>query len=118
MPTWLWIVIAAAALLLLVLLVWGGRRGRERRLGKKRSEAAELRTEAQQRLGQAGQREAVAQQEAERARRERLVAEDAARRADDIDPDTPDVSEDAEPYGNTEKRDAREQPGARRTTDI
>jgi hypothetical protein len=42
-------------------------------------------------MGTAGEREAAAKQEAERARREREAAEDALRRADDVDPDVPDV---------------------------
>ena len=64
-----------------------------RRLDKKRAEAGGLREEAQQRLGTAGQREAAAKQEAEWARREPEAAEDALRRADDVDPNDPDSAE-------------------------
>ncbi len=42
-------------------------------------------------MGTAGRREATAKQEVEHARREREAADDALRRADDVDPDVPDV---------------------------
>jgi hypothetical protein len=89
--TWVWIVIAVAVLVVLVLLfALRGRMG-SRRVERKREHADELRHEARQRMGSAGEREATAQQEAERARREREAAEDALRRADEVDPDVPDA---------------------------
>lgn len=95
MDTWVWIVIAAVALAVLVLLVAVFRRNTgTRQLDKKRAQAGELRQEAQQRMGTAGEREAVATQETERARREREAAGEALRRADDVDPDVPDVPDD------------------------
>ena len=87
--TWVWIALAVAAVVIIALVLLGQRRARERRVEKQREEAGQLREEAQERLGTAGQREAVAQQEAERARREREAAEQAIRRADDVDPDVP-----------------------------
>ena len=92
MPTWLWIVIGIAAFVVLVAIALPvGRRARDRRVAQKRTQAQELRDEAQRRLATAGQREAVAQQQTERARRERGAAEEAARRAADVDPDVPDA---------------------------
>ena len=87
--TWLWVVLAIAAIVVVAVVLLGATKGRQRRVEKKREEAAELRQEAQERVSGAGRREAVAQQEAERARREREAAEEAARRADEIDPDVP-----------------------------
>jgi hypothetical protein len=92
MDAWVWIVIAVVAILVLVLAALTLRRNTgARRLDKKRAEAGELRQEAQQRMGTAGQREAAAKQEVEGARREREAAEETLRRADDVDPDVPDV---------------------------
>ena len=91
MDTWIWIVIAVVALLVLVALFARMRGGGDRKLEKQREEARELRREAQQRMGAAGQKEAAAEQEAELARRQREAAEDAMRRANEVDPDVPDV---------------------------
>jgi type II secretory pathway pseudopilin PulG len=91
MDTWVWIVIAAVAILVLVVALTVRRNTGARRLGKKRAEAGGLRQEAQQHMGTAGRREAAAKQEVEGARREREAAEDALRRADDVDPDVPEV---------------------------
>jgi flagellar biosynthesis/type III secretory pathway M-ring protein FliF/YscJ len=87
-----WVVIAAGAIVVLIavaLILW--RNTGTRRLEKKRAQAGELRQEAQRRMGTAGQREAAARQEMKGARREREAAEDALRRADDVDPDVPEV---------------------------
>ena len=106
MPDWVWILIAVAVLVLLAVLFFAARRARERRMETQRAEeqaraerqraeererAEQLRGEAQQRLSDAGQQEAVAQQAAERARRERAAAEEAIRRAEDVDPDVPNI---------------------------
>jgi hypothetical protein len=47
MDTWVWIVIAVAAVLVVALLLLSARRARERRLESKRSEALELRKQAE-----------------------------------------------------------------------
>jgi Tfp pilus assembly protein PilO len=100
MPTWLWIVIAVVVVLLVLALAFlAVRKGREKRVEKKRGEAHELRLEAEDRLAQAGRREAVAEQEAERARRERAAAQDAIVRAEDVDPDVPDSGADESTRG-------------------
>ena len=119
MPTWLWIVIAV---ILLVLLILSLTKGREKLHERKRSQADELRLEADRRLQQPGRREGAARQETERAsaqqaeaermqreaearrararreeqegRQERAEAEDAARRAEEIDPEAPDPGDD------------------------
>ena len=92
MPTWLWIIIGIAAFVILVAVAFSAvRTTRERRMMRKRTQAQELRGEAQSRLARAGEREAVAQQEMERARRERGAAEEAGQRAADIDPNMPDA---------------------------
>ena len=134
MPTWLWILIAVIAVILLVLLLVSLTKGREKLDDRKRSQAEELRLEADRRLQQAGRREGTARQEAERASeqqaeaermqreaearrararreeeegsRERVEAEEAARRAEEIDPDAPDPGDDF---------DAREALGRERT---
>ena len=60
MDTWVWIVIGAVAILVLVLGALILRRNTgARQLDRKRAEAGELRQEAQQRMGAAGQREAA-----------------------------------------------------------
>ena len=99
----------AVVLLVLALVLLVVRKGREKRVEKKRSEAEELRLEADDRFEQAGRREAIAEQEAERARRERAVAEDAIERANDVDPDLPDYDR------NESERGGRR--GARRLRD-
>lgn len=94
MDTLVWIVIAVLAIVGLVIVALILRRNTgARRRDRKRAEAGELRQEAQQRMGTAGQREAAAKQELEGARRERDAADDALRRADDVDPDVPDVTD-------------------------
>ena len=55
MDTWIWIVIAVVALLVLVALFARMRGGGDRKLEKQREEARELRREAQQLMGAAGQ---------------------------------------------------------------
>jgi predicted Holliday junction resolvase-like endonuclease len=87
MSPWVWIVLAVGVILVVVLaaIVWKG--SRDRQLEEDRAEAAELRTEAEERYAEAGRREATAEQEALRARREREAADDAIRRAEDVDPD-------------------------------
>ena len=90
MDTWVWIVIAGVAVLGIALAAFVVRQNTgTRRLDKQRAEAGKLRQEAQQRMGTAGRREAAAKQEVEGARRERQAADDALRRADDVDPDVP-----------------------------
>ena len=46
-----------------------------------------LRSSAEERYAEAGRREAAAEQEALRARRAREAADNAIRRADEVDPD-------------------------------
>jgi FtsZ-interacting cell division protein ZipA len=90
MDTWVWIVIAVAALVVLGLVLVGALKARERRLEGKRSEAVELRRQAEMKTERAENRASVADELAERARVERKEAAVAARRADDVDPDVDD----------------------------
>jgi hypothetical protein len=66
------------------------RRARERRLESKRSEALELRKQAESKSQRAEHRASVANELAERAQAEQKEAEVAARRADEVDPDVDD----------------------------
>jgi hypothetical protein len=139
MPTWLWILIAVVAVILLVLLLLFLTKGREKLHERKRSQADELRLEADRRLQQAGRREGVARQEAERAgeqqaeaermqreaearraraqreeqegRRERVEAEDAARRAEEIDPEAPDPGDDFDAREALRRERTESRPG-------
>jgi FtsZ-interacting cell division protein ZipA len=83
-------VIAVAAVVVLGLVLFGAWKGRERRLEGKRSEALQLRRQAEQKTQQAEHRASVADELAERARAERQEAQVAARRADEVDPDVDD----------------------------
>jgi flagellar biosynthesis/type III secretory pathway M-ring protein FliF/YscJ len=85
--TWLIIVIVVAVFVVLALLLLAGTRAREKRLESRRSEAGELRGEAEARARRAEESEALAKEEAERARQEREAARAHARQADEIDPD-------------------------------
>ena len=92
MDTWVWILIAViVVVVLLAIAIPAIKKGRERKVEQKREEATTLRQEAEERLAVSGQREAKAQQEAERAARERAAAEENIRRAEEVDPDVPDV---------------------------
>ena len=87
MAWWVIALIVIGAVVLVALLVLAGRRGRERQLESKRSEATELRQEAGVRARRAEERAALAEEQAERARQERAAADATARRADEVDPD-------------------------------
>jgi Flp pilus assembly protein TadB len=87
MATWVWIVIAVAALVVLGLLLWSAQKARERRLESKRTEAVELRRQAEAKVQRSEHRASVADELAERARVEREEAQVAARQADEVDPD-------------------------------
>ena len=108
MDSWIWILIAIVALVVLAALLLGGRKARDKRvqqqLEERRTEATGLRDEAQERLREAGEREARAQQEAERARRERAAGEAALQRAEDVDPDSPDWDDSADEPGSRLRR--------------
>ncbi|MBW3593130.1 MAG: hypothetical protein KY396_05510 [Actinobacteria bacterium] len=93
-----------AVIAVLVIAFFAARKGRERNVEKKREEAGSLRQDAEQRRAVAGEREARAEQEAERAARERAAAREDIRRAEDVDPDVPDV----------DTREGDGDPGARR----
>jgi FtsZ-interacting cell division protein ZipA len=88
--TWVWIVIAVGAVIVLGLVLLAARRAREERLERKRSEALELRKQAEAKTQRAEHRASTADELAERARVERQEAEVAARRADEVDPDVDD----------------------------
>jgi FtsZ-interacting cell division protein ZipA len=90
MATWVWIVIAVGALVVLGLLLWSAQKTRERRLEAKRSEAVELRRQAEAKVQRSEHRASVAEELAEHARVERQEAEVASRRADEVDPDVDD----------------------------
>jgi hypothetical protein len=139
MPTWLWILAAVIALILLVLLILSLKKGREEAHERKRTQADELRLEADRRLQQAGRREGAARQEAERAseqeaeaermqreaearraraqreeqegRRARVEAEDTARRAEEIDPDAPDPGDDFDAREALRRERTESRPG-------
>lgn len=76
-----------AALVLIAALVVGGRRARERRLGQRRRQAEGLRETAAEGARRADEREAVAREAAEQAQLDRSRAEEATRRAAEVDPD-------------------------------
>jgi flagellar biosynthesis/type III secretory pathway M-ring protein FliF/YscJ len=97
--TWVWILIVAAVILILVIAFFAVRKGSERKVEKKREEADSLRHEAQERLAVSGEREARAEQEAERAARERAVAREQIQRAEDVDPDVPNVDREDDDSG-------------------
>lgn len=100
METWVWIlIVVAVVLVVLAIAYFAMKKGRERKVEKKREEATSLRQDAEQRLAVSGQREARAQQEAENAARERAAAEENIRRAEDVDPDVPDVDRGDEDAG-------------------
>jgi uncharacterized protein HemX len=80
-------VIAVAAVVVLGLVLWSALKARHRRLESKRSEALQLRRQAEQKTQRAEHRASVADELAERARAERQEAQVAARRADEVDPD-------------------------------
>ena len=82
------------------------RRLRDRADGANSGEDPSGTQRARHRLGQ--ERKARAQQEAERAARERAAAEENIRRAEDVDPDVPDL----------DPRDEDGAPGARRLNEL
>jgi FtsZ-interacting cell division protein ZipA len=87
MDTWVIVLIIIAAIVLVGIIVVGGRRARERQLDSKRSEAANLRTEADRGTSQAAERASFAEEQAQQAEQERAKADETRRRADEIDPD-------------------------------
>jgi Flp pilus assembly protein TadB len=88
MDAWVIVLIVIGAGILLAAVLVGGRRARERQLEQKRTEAAGLRSQAEQAAQQAQVREETAQREAAQAAADREMAEEQARRADEVDPDT------------------------------
>ena len=96
------IAIVVVALILLALAMWLGSRSRNRRHEIRRTEAHEIRREAEVRGAEADQMQAEADERAARARREEAAAREQAARAEerhgeaeerharahDIDPDT------------------------------
>jgi FtsZ-interacting cell division protein ZipA len=88
MDAWVIVLIVIGAAILAVVLLVGVRRARERQLERKRAEAAGLRAEADETAQQAQQRKEAARREAAQATADREMAEEQARRADEIDPDT------------------------------
>jgi hypothetical protein len=104
MDTGVIIAIVVGALVLIALFAIAARRGRERKLETRRSEAAEHRLEAEvrgaradrqeagaeERAARAKREQALAQEQAARARQERGLAEERHERARDIDPDVDD----------------------------
>jgi len=85
MAAWIWILIAIGALVVLGLIVFGALRGREKT--QRREHAQELRQEADSRTRQAEERERVAEEQVKQAREARRVAAQVGARADEIDPD-------------------------------
>jgi FtsZ-interacting cell division protein ZipA len=88
MDAWIIILIVIGAVVLLGLLWLGSRRARGRQLEQKRVEAGELRTQSVETAERAQVREETARKEAAQAAADREMAEEKARRADEIDPDT------------------------------
>jgi flagellar biosynthesis/type III secretory pathway M-ring protein FliF/YscJ len=89
MDAWVWIVIIVVALIVIAAIAWYANRGmRERRLAKRRAEAQDLRQEASAGFGRAQERQAIADEQATRAEKERVAAQQAADRAQRVDPDT------------------------------
>jgi Flp pilus assembly protein TadB len=80
MDTWVIVLIIIAAIVLVGIIVVGGRRARERQLDSKRSEAAQLRTEADRGTSQAAERAKLAEEQAQQAEQERAKAEEIRRR--------------------------------------
>jgi FtsZ-interacting cell division protein ZipA len=88
MDAWIIVLIVIGAVVLIALVLLGGRRARERQLEGKRVEADELRTQSEEVAQRAQVREETARKEAAQAAADREMAEERARRADEIDPDT------------------------------
>ena len=88
MDAWIIAVIVIGAVVLIALVLLGGRRARERQLEGKRVEADELRTQSEEVAQRAQVREETARKEAAQAAADREMAEERARRADEVDPDT------------------------------
>jgi FtsZ-interacting cell division protein ZipA len=88
MDAWIIVLIVIGAVILIALVLLGGRRARERQLEGKRVEADELRTQSEEVAQRAQVREETARKEAAQAAADREMAEERARRADEIDPDT------------------------------
>jgi FtsZ-interacting cell division protein ZipA len=87
MDAWIIVLIVIGAVVLIALVLLGGRRARERQLEGKRVEADELRTQSEEVAQRAQVREETARKEAAQAAADREMAEERARRADEIDPD-------------------------------
>jgi 8-oxo-dGTP pyrophosphatase MutT (NUDIX family) len=87
MDAWVIVLIVIGAGILLAALVVIGRRARERQLEQKRAEAAGLRSEAGETMQRAQEREETARREASQAAADREMAQEQARRADEVDPD-------------------------------
>ena len=88
MDAWIIALIVIGAVVLIALVLLGGRRARERQLEGKRVEADELRTQSEEAARRAQVREETAKKEAAQAAADREMAEEQARRADDVDPDS------------------------------
>jgi FtsZ-interacting cell division protein ZipA len=88
MDAWIIVLIVIGAVILIALVLLGGRRARERQFEGKRVEADELRTQSEEVAQRAQVREETARKEAAQAAADREMAEERARRADEIDPDT------------------------------
>jgi len=87
MDTWLIVVLVAAAVVVLALLVLGGKKGKDKRRGRKgelRGKARHERIAAEKHRARAEVAEELAR---ERAERDQLEAELRERRAREIDPD-------------------------------
>jgi hypothetical protein len=89
--TWI-IVIVVAAAIVLGLILWAVF-GRNRRIQKRREEAASLREEAETRSRRAQQAELAAEEHSQRAKEEREAAEHHMARAQEVDPDVDDSDE-------------------------
>jgi FtsZ-interacting cell division protein ZipA len=86
--TWIIVIVVVAVIVLLALAF--AVLGRNRRLEKRREQAAGLREEAQTRSRSAKQAELAAEEHAQKAQRERKAADQAGARAHEVDPDVDD----------------------------
>jgi hypothetical protein len=87
MPGWAWIIIGIAAAIVLLAVLYGATVGRRRRLERNREHAGRIRAEAEARGQRAEQRAELAREQVAQAERERVEADQLARRADTLDPD-------------------------------
>ncbi len=87
MSTWVWVLIVVVVLAVAGVLWVVANRARGHKIEQRREEAGTLRDRSRVRVQRAEQHEAIAEAQQQHAQHERTAAEEATRRAEEVDPD-------------------------------